>query len=377
MIARSFRRRLPLPALALLLPLAAACDGPTGTGSLSIDVTGALERSQTVTFTVLRDGQPVDLTRVDFTFDPADAVQPAGGAGTFRLLRAGAVTVTAAMPGLRGRRTVDVATPPMVVFDRLLSGNRDIWKVALDGLDLTRLTTDPGDDQDATVAQNTVVFVSFRGGNAELFSVPLAGGDAQRLTNTPFHELAPALRPDGQRLAFTYDEAGVAKLYTANPDASSRTWATPNFGFDGSIETGPAWAPAGGRLVFVTTSTGEADLYRMDPPGEPALFVGSANAAEVEPAFSPDGERVAFTSDNTPDGDTEVFVVRIATGAVTRLTTRPGPDAHPTWTRDGRLVYAELTGSTSRLRWLNPDVPGVSFPIETGTGNAARPFAVP
>jgi len=246
--------------------------------------------------------------------------------------------------------------------------------VDLDGQNLVRLTTNAGDDQDPTVARGRVVFVSYRNGNGELYQVPLAGGAETRLTSTPGHETTPALSADGERLAYSYEAGGLPRLWLAAGNATGAARATPDgFGFSGSVEGAPSWAPSGNRLVFTSTALGTSDLFNVVPPASPtAVTAGDAN--DVEPAWSADGEWVAFTSNRSGTG-TDLFLLRVSTGAVTPLANTAATELQAAWTPDGRVVYAEFSGGVYRLRWVDPADPSVTYPIETGTGSAQRPAA--
>jgi Tol biopolymer transport system component len=372
----STRIRIPGALLALTL-LLAACDGGGGTDAgnpLTLTVEGRLERGSVVTVAASANGAAIDPSTVQLAFTPADGAQALGG-GQVRLLRAGALSITATAPQRVGTKQLTVEAPPVVVFDRMDAGNRDIWRVDLDGQSLTRLTTNLGDDQDPTVAQRRVVFVSYRGGNANLFSIPLGGGAETQLTTTAGNETTPALSRDGERLAYSFDTGDVSKVWVANGNASGAARLTSGFGFGGSVETTPTWGPSGNRVIFVATALGTADLFRVEPPTAPALAAGGT-APEVEPAWSPDGESVVFTSNRGSGGSgpTDLYLLRLSDGAITRLTQTPVTEIQPAWTPDGtRIVYTEATGGVTRIRWLDPANPGTSFPIETGAGSAQRP----
>ncbi len=366
--------RLPLT-LAALLALAGCEGGGTHPGfSLAIEAEGFVERGSTVTLSATMNGQPVDPASVTFTVAPADAATLTGPA-TLRFLREGRVTITASAQGGKGTRTIDVPPPPTVVFDRLVAGNRDLWKVELDGANLQQLTTHPAEDQDPTVAQGKIVFVSHRAGaGADLWQMPLAGGAAVSLVSGAGTQNMPALSPDGQRLAYISDVSGVAKLWTANGDGSNPQRATTGFGFPGSLEASPSWAPTGSRLAFTATATGNADVWDFTIPGTPVVVANGASA-DVEPAWSPDGAYIAFSSSR--EGDTELYLQALSGGLPTRLTFRPGFDGQPAWTADGRIVYTEWEGTdVKRLRWLDPAHPGVTHPIDTGPGDARSPAPV-
>jgi TolB protein len=353
--------------------LLAGCDGGGTTpppAGLTLAASGRLERSQLVTVTVAQGGQALPAGQVTLTVTPADAAEVVDGA-TLRLLRAGEIEVRAQAGDRTGTARLTVAPPPSVVFDMSSGGNRDIYRVALDGGDFMRLTTDPADERDPSTGGGSVVFVTFRHGNAELYSIPLAGGAEARVTNSTRSESAPALSADGQRLAYATDPSGVAKLWTSLSSGAGAAQAAPNFGFGGSPETSPSWAPTGNRLAFVGTATGSADIYQLTPGGDPQMVVGGTTA-EVDPAWSPDDKWVAFAS--TREGDAAVFIVRISDGAVTRLSSRAGVEAEPSWTKDGRLVYTEFTGTDqTRLVWIDPAAPQTVNPIPVAGGFPRRP----
>ncbi|HEU0299813.1 MAG TPA: hypothetical protein VFR37_10170 [Longimicrobium sp.] len=365
----------PIAATLAAAALLAACEGGGPTPlprSLQVTSDGRLERSSVITLTVTRDGQPVPAGEVTWTATPASAAEVLAG-GQLRLLQAGDVEVRAAASGRTGTLQLRVAVPPTIVFDMLAGSNRDVYRVALDGGDLARVTTHTSDDRDPSVGGGTVAFVSFRTGNPELFSAPLAGGTETRLTSTGAAESVPALSADGQRLAYASDASGVAKVWTALSTGSGGVPAAPGFGFDGSPETTPSWAPTGNRLAFVGTEAGTADIYLLTPGGTPSLLVGG-DFADVDPAWSPDGARVAFAS--TREGDPAIFVARVSDGVITKLSTRTGAEAEPTWTADGRLVYVEFgAGSETRLVWIDPAAPAAVNPIPVTGGFPRRPSA--
>jgi hypothetical protein len=358
-------------------------DGSTGSaqlqvaepppGALVISAAGRAERGSTLTLTATRDGQPVPAANVTWTLQPATGGEVLPG-GQVRLLAAGALEVRGSFDGSTGTLPVTVAAPPTIVFDMSVGGNRDLYSVALDGGGLTRLTETPAVDTDPSVAAGKILFVSVRDGNPELYVMPAAGGAATRITSTPARaESSPALSPDGTRMAYANDPSGVARIWTANVDGTGAAAFTGSLGFAGSPELSPSWAPTGSRLSFVGTGQGTADIWDLTAGGTAAILAGG-DSADVDPAWNPGGTHVAFAS--TREGDPAIFTVRVADKVITKLSTRPGGEAEPSWTADGRLVYVEfLAGSATRLVWIDPAAPTVVHEIPV-SGNPRRPSVV-
>ncbi len=362
------------PAMGLWCLLALACAGSTEPqGSLEVQVSGRLERGATVQVTAKRDGVPVPDSSITWSVSPPEAAVLLPG-GLARLRQSGRATFEATVGRESGKASVSVATPPTIVFDLLRDGNRDIYRAALDGQDLFRLTADPSEDLDPTAAAGLVVFVSFRNGNGELYAVPLAGGPATRLTNSASQEEAPALSPDGKRIAYTSDETGVPKLWLSAANGGQAARATTSFSYAGSADAGPSWAPTSDRLVFVSTNLGVASLYQFTVSDAQVRLLRSDQNPSVEPAWSPDGRRIAFASDR--GGAAGLYLLDFTSGALTRLTDEPATSGQPAWLPDGRLVYVTWLGGAPRLRWLDPADPKTTYEIDVGPGLPSHPSGV-
>lgn len=348
-------------------------DGTAPVGGLT--TVGRLERGSTIRL-VTRDGlSPADSVVTGVAVTPAIAGAVSGA--TVTLLQVGAVTISAR--GSDGRMlstTFDVAFPPTVYFDAVAAGNRDIYSVSLDGRDLSRRTTSPGDETQPTVVAAAIVFVSTRDGNGELYSMPATvGGVEQRLTTTAANESQPAFAAGGAALAYVSDVSGAPRVYVApTPPTNPARLTAASFGFGGSIEASPTWSPARDRIALVSTANGGANLFIASATagGTPTPVAGSGSGqTDVEPAWSPDGNRIAFAS--TRAGATQIFLLDLRTGAFTQLTNDASPVGQPGWLADGRLVFTRFAAGASTLWWVDPSdtVPPTQIPT-TGVVQAAH-----
>jgi TolB protein len=336
-----------------------ACRDSSGPKSSSLALTGRLERGSIVRVDATQAGKPVDAKSVQLAFTPTDGASVLGD-GTVKFLKAGHLAISATLPDQSiAKLEVDVALPPTVVFDMSANGNRDIYKVVLDGADLSRLTTDPGDDSEPTAASTgPVVFVSRRDGNAELYSIPLAGGAETRLTNTPVNEVSPQLSGDGLVLAFTRDDIGVGRVYTATATASSPHALTSSFGTSGTVEVGPALSLHGDSVVFTATAEGNPNLYSTHSSSTSAptrMLALSFDSVRVEAAWSRDGKKVAFVAAGA--NASQLFTYDFQTGAVAKLTNDTQSLGQPAWLPDGRLLFTRFGSGQTSLCWLDPASP--------------------
>lgn len=367
--------------LAGLALVSLACgEGGTDPSRSTIVVTGRIERGGQLGLDLVIGSDTVPPVEVSWQVHPAGAADITADTATGGVLlvprAVGQLTVSASARGASASRVLPVGAPPSLVFSLLRNGNRDIWRVALDGADTARLTQDPSDDRQPTAANGTIVFLSSRPAGAGLYAVTLAGEPATPLL-LPGTELAePSLSRDGTRLAFTSYATGVPKVWVARHDGTAARRLAPAFGFDGAIEGWPAWSPDSRYLALMSTDPGEASLYRIDSAGTSPLPLIDTLIA-FQPAWSPAGDRLVFAG--VPPGEsTSLFVIPAAGGAALRLTDgADGSASSPVWLPDGRIVYLASGPSGPELRWLEPSAPGGWRTIPLPAGEPSSPAYLP
>ena len=181
-----------------------------------------------------------------------------------------------------------------------------------------------------------IAYVAGDGEQSQLFVRWLASGSSTRVTSLPGDPSALAWSPDGTRIAYVATFAGEGTTLGKPP-------AKPE---------GAKWAP-GLEVIDRVTYRNDGAGYRK--PGYAHLFVIAADGGAARQltfgrfdddgplAWSPDGRRLLFAAIRAGDTEREVLntdvqSVDVASGAVTALTTRQGPDANARFSPDGQRV---------------------------------------
>ena len=86
------------------------------------------------------------------------------------------------------------------------------------------------------------------------------------------------------------------------------------------------------------------------------LLPVSFDSVRVEAAFSRDGKRLAFVAAGATTS--QLFVLELQTGAITKITNETQSVGHPAWLGDGRLLFTRFDGNNATsLCWLDPITP--------------------
>lgn len=225
------------------------------------------------------------------------------------------------------------------------------------------LTTYPGVERNPALSPdgNQVAF-SWNGEKQDNFDIyiKLIGGSAPlRLTTNPADDVSPAWSPDGRTIAFLRRLSGHRNellLIPALGGGLERKLAETHNGREDLLSL--AWSPDGRWLAvssrerdelaqglfLVSAQTGEKRKLTEPPPG----FDGDSMSA-----FAPDGRTLAFSRLRGYSAG-EVYLLPLTgdsqrAGEARRLTTDNQLGMSPVWTRDGRhILYRLGTGSTLR-----------------------------
>ena len=345
----------------------------TALSALVVNVSGRLERSEALTASVVQDGVTLAPAAVSLTLNPADGGQ-VNADGTIKLLKTGSLIINASAGSRTGSATVNVARPPLIVFDLVRNFTRQIWQVAIDGGDLVQLTRNGSDNQHPSRVGNKLVFASARNGNAfDIFSMNMIDSSETRLTSTTSSERDPNLSPNGSRIVYVSGQSGLDRAVYSNVDGTGLGFVDDISNNTGAIEITPAWSPGSDKVIFSTTATGGTpDIWIQSSLGGFAVKMPSpvnTGSAEVSPVWN-SANRIAFHT--TRAGTNEIWTTD-PTGANPQKLT---DGAAPAWLPDGRIVFVRFTGTTGSLFWLDPANASSVHAIDVGGGDAQRPSAV-
>jgi len=170
-----------------------------------------------------------------------------------------------------------------------------------------------------------------------------------------------AWSPDGKRLTYVWDESGDGKeeaLWSLDPATGKREallrLAELKAGDPGFDLGEYAWSPRGDALLLV--SKGDLYLLPLDTPVEKRKLrrLTSTEAEEEAAGFSPEGSRIAFVR------GFDLYVLDVATGAETRLTT--GGEENVTLNGTNDWVYWEEIWDRDPVGyWWSPDGSRIAY----------------
>jgi TolB protein len=204
----------------------------------------------------------------------------------------------------------------------------DIFRANPDGSGLTRLTTTPGYDAEATIrGDGRIVFTSVRDGDMEIYSMNGDGGDVRRLTHRRGPDGGPFFSPDGRQIVFR------GRPLSPGPELND---------YMALLRDG-LWRPT------------SLEIFVMNADGSGLRQVTGLGGANFAPYFTPDGARIIFASNhhNPRSRDFELYLVSTDGTGLERVTWNPTFDGFPMFSPDGKhLVFAsnrhaKVQGSTN------------------------------
>ena len=198
-------------------------------------------------------------------------------------------------------------------------------------------------------AASRLAVIGRRGAAKELFVCDSDGAGLRQITRDNTLSLYPRWSPDGARIVYT-------SYLRRAPDVLMLELATGRrvrlSGFAG-LNAGGAFSPDGRYSALILSRDGNPELYvKRLADGALTRLTNTPRAAESSPSWSPDGREIVYVSDLS--GRPQLYVVGRDGGAPRRLTARGAENVAPDWGPDGRIAHAARLGGVYQLCVTHP-----------------------
>lgn len=167
----------------------------------------------------------------------------------------------------------------------------------------------------------------------DIYVMSVTGSNVRRLTFSPSTENAPTWSPDGRWIAYSSYRSGHSSIWKMRSDGGQKMRLAGPLLLDV-----PSWSPDGRRIAYAGVH-GQIWMMNASGSGQHAL-TKTASGAGVDwaPSWSPDSRRLAYASDvgtGPRDLTNEIWVIGADGSHPVRLTHNALNDDHPVWSPDG------------------------------------------
>ena len=229
-------------------------------------------------------------------------------------------------------------------------------QIPIQSLDIVDPNTSANQNQ--TISQVKIAFVSNRDGNYELYVMNEDGSDQTRLTNYQRSVMEPAWSPDGSRIAFLSDHpesdgSFYIKVYTITADGTE----LKNLTHDGINAASPIWSPDGTKILFVSWYEAPYQAIKvMNSIGNDQEYLTLENGCSFHPIWSPDGTKIMFVSLPNLERASEIFEMNADGSQLSQLTDTIEWEDDLAWSPNGtKITFTSELDENSGIYVMNSD----------------------
>src|SRR5690242_11517221 len=127
------------------------------------------------------------------------------------------------------------------------------------------------------------------------------------LTAAPGWEMQPSFSPDGNQIAYAWDETNAGKsahIYVKMIGSGRPVQVTASAGPDSF----PAWSPDGRNIAFIRTQGERSAIYLIPPVGGTERKIADGYFADIM-SWSPDGRFLAVADRKSPNDYSSLYLV--------------------------------------------------------------------
>ena len=249
---------------------------------------------------------------------------------------AAVLTLVSARGHVRAFQATDTATSQLVWYDRAGKRLTSVGNPA----DYGTLELSPDGKQAA------VAVLDRSKGTSDIWLMDVASGGLTRLTSDPADENWAIWSPDSKRLAFNSTRTNQLDLFEAPASGAG----PEDILLKDNVAKWPvSWSPDGRNILYVISvvsvgpngaRVGRNSIWVLPLFGnrKPYAYLDDASVSNNWPAFSPDGKWVAFAS--TPTGGLgEVYVAAFPATGGRRIQVSQGGGFQARWRSDGKELF--------------------------------------
>ena len=212
-----------------------------------------------------------------------------------------------------------------LAFESNRNGQDDIYIMNRDGSQVRRLTNSRAEGREGAVDPawspdgQQVIFTLQDGSYAyglpedggplpteDIYRIDIDGTNLTRLTDLEGLAQSPTWSPDGSQIAFVLFKQGVVDIYVMDADGTNIVQLTKDSAFESDLD----WSPDGSRLVFISGDLYHNNIYVMGADGtNRQKLTDTPGLGDSSPCWSPDGRQIVFDSQEPETRVNNIFII--------------------------------------------------------------------